>query len=145
MSTDVLVVGAGPVGLTMALELTRHGLSCRIVELAGAPTLYSKAQVLHSRTLEIAQDMGVVEPMLERGKFTRGLNVFTKGQDKPVARVVMSELDAPYPFPLSLPQHDTEVILEEALRARDRRVERTVRLVRLSQDDTGVTALVAHE
>src|SRR6185369_521404 len=146
MSTvDALVVGAGPVGLTMALELTRHGLSCRIIELAEAPTLHSKAQVVHSRTLEIAEDMGVVEPMLERGKFMRGVNVFTKGENKPVARVVMSELDAPYPFPLSLPQRDTELILEEALRTRKLRVERKVRLVRFSQDDTGVAALLAHE
>ena len=50
-SIDVLVVGAGPVGLTMALELARHGLSCRIVEIAPAPTIYSKAQVVHAKAV----------------------------------------------------------------------------------------------
>ena len=62
-SLDALVVGAGPVGMTMALELVRHGLSCRVVDLAAAPTLHSKAQVVHARTLEILSDMGVAPPL----------------------------------------------------------------------------------
>ena len=58
---DVLIVGAGPTGLTLACELYRHGLRARIIDMAEHPTAYSKAQVVHARTLELFEDMGVLE------------------------------------------------------------------------------------
>ncbi len=60
LTCDALVVGAGPVGLTMALELTRLGLSCRIVDKAAAPTDKSKALVVWGRTLELLEELGMV-------------------------------------------------------------------------------------
>lgn len=144
-SVDALVVGAGPVGLTMALELVRHGLTVRIIDLAEAPTTYSKAQVVHSRTLEIAEDMGVVEAMLTRGKMMHGVRLFSRDKREAIAHVRFPELDAPYPFPLSLPQRDTEQILEAALRERGKPVERKVKLDRFSQDENVVRAVLVHE
>jgi 2-polyprenyl-6-methoxyphenol hydroxylase-like FAD-dependent oxidoreductase len=146
-SADALVIGAGPVGLTMALALKRHGLSCRIIDQAEAPTIYSKAQVVHSRTLEIVEDLdvGITMAMLERGKAMRGVNVFAANGERRIAHVVMSELDAPYPYPLSLPQRDTEQILAEALARHGITVERKVRLARFSADADGVSVVLVHE
>jgi 2-polyprenyl-6-methoxyphenol hydroxylase-like FAD-dependent oxidoreductase len=63
---DVLVVGAGPTGLTLASELLRHGASARIIDELASPVVYSKAAVVHARTMELFDAMGVVGPILER-------------------------------------------------------------------------------
>ena len=56
-TTEVLIVGAGPTGLTMACELLRHGIQCRIIDKAASPSVRSKALVVQVRTLEIFQQM----------------------------------------------------------------------------------------
>ena len=73
---DVLIVGAGPVGLTMANELTRHGVSCRIVDLHDAPVIWSKAAAVTPRTLEAFDLMGVLSAALQRGRPMRGFNFY---------------------------------------------------------------------
>ena len=143
MHVDALIVGAGPVGMTMALELQRHGLSCRIVELAAAPTLYSKAQVIHARTLELFEAAGVVDELLAKGKKLRGVNVFEHG--RLVMNLVLGKVDAPYPFTLCISQRDTELTLEAALAARSLPVERKVKLARFDATDSGVTAVLLHD
>jgi len=67
-SVDILVVGGGPVGLTMACELFRHGVKCRIIEKKSEPSNFSKAAGIQARTLEVLQDMGIVEHFLEKGR-----------------------------------------------------------------------------
>jgi 2-polyprenyl-6-methoxyphenol hydroxylase-like FAD-dependent oxidoreductase len=64
---DVLVVGAGPVGLTMAAELARHGCRCRIIDRLEAPSGYCKAIGVTPRTLEVWEDMGVARTMIDNG------------------------------------------------------------------------------
>ena len=64
MAIDALIVGAGPVGLTMAVELTRHRVRCRIVDQAPARSDKSKELVLWPRTLELLGYAGAVEPFL---------------------------------------------------------------------------------
>ncbi|HNI61582.1 MAG TPA: FAD-dependent monooxygenase, partial [Pseudomonadota bacterium] len=54
----VLIVGAGPVGLSLACELVRHKVPFRLIDQADGPTIYSKAQILHARTLELYEDLG---------------------------------------------------------------------------------------
>lgn len=143
-SWDALVVGAGPVGMTMALELQRHGLSVRIVDQNEAPTTFSKAQVVHARTLEILDDMGIVDALLPRGKKLRGVNVYDR--DRPVAHLTVGgRVDSPHPFTLSVSQRDTELVLEEALRARGCPVERRVRLETFAREDAGIVAELVHE
>src|SRR5262245_20994327 len=103
---EVLVVGAGPTGLTCAAELVRRGLSVRIVDKNEAPTAYSKAIAVHARTLEIFEDMGIADEAVARGVPLTGVRVMANG--KPVISASFEELDTRYPFILSIPQADTE-------------------------------------
>src|SRR5262245_45490284 len=121
---DVLVVGAGPTGLVMASELSRHGLRCRLVDKAQEPSDKSRAIAVHSRTLEVLEDLGVIGEVLAAGKRLHGANLYAEGQR--LVHLSFDELDAPYPFVLSLPQSHTEAILEGLLARLGRAVERGV-------------------
>lgn len=135
---DALVVGAGPVGLMMAGELSRHGLSCRVVDENEGPSATSKALAVHSRTLEIFEDIGALDEALARGRRMHANNVYAG--DKRLVHVELDELDAPYPMVLDLPQSDTEQILERLAASRGIEVERRTRLTGLAQDEGGVRA-----
>jgi 2-polyprenyl-6-methoxyphenol hydroxylase-like FAD-dependent oxidoreductase len=139
---DVLVVGAGPTGLTTACELTRHGLSVRVVEELEAPVVWSKAAVVHARTMEVFDDMGVVQGILERSKAVHGANVYAEG--KRVAHLAFAGVDSPYPSPYGISQRDTELVLAAHLAELGVTVERQKRLTGLAQQEGGVTATVAH-
>ena len=69
---DVLIVGAGPVGLTLAGELARHGVRCRIIDRLTQPLPYCRAIGVTPRTLEVWEDMGVVREMIDAGPLARG-------------------------------------------------------------------------
>src|SRR5438046_1476548 len=100
---EVLIVGAGPVGLAMGCEAVRHGLSCRIIDASAEPSIYSKAQVIHTRTLEILEDMGAIAPFLEQGRFLHGVSIFTPDR-KRIAHLpfVLESTLTRYPHSLSL-------------------------------------------
>jgi 2-polyprenyl-6-methoxyphenol hydroxylase-like FAD-dependent oxidoreductase len=142
MTLDALVVGAGPVGLSMAAELSRYGLSCRIVDVNEGPSIWSKAQIIHARTLEVFDDMGVVEPILAEGRKISGASFFDVGEDaRRIGSFTIGEIDSHYPYLLSLSQRQTEQQLAAHLeRAYGLRIERKVRLERFTQDAEGVTA-----
>jgi 2-polyprenyl-6-methoxyphenol hydroxylase-like FAD-dependent oxidoreductase len=76
---DVLVVGAGPVGLTMAAELARHGASCRIVDQLAVPLPYCRAIGITPRTLEVWDDMGIVQSMIDAGLWLRATRSILNG------------------------------------------------------------------
>jgi 2-polyprenyl-6-methoxyphenol hydroxylase-like FAD-dependent oxidoreductase len=73
---DALVVGAGPVGLMLACELRRHGVSCRIVDRAPARTDESKAVVVHARTIEHLDHLGLAQEFIDRGALVHGVSFF---------------------------------------------------------------------
>ena len=77
---DVLVVGAGPTGLTSACELARHGIKARIIDKAAAPSDKSKAFAVHARTLELFENIGVVQAVLDRGRPSTGIAFYDKGE-----------------------------------------------------------------
>jgi 2-polyprenyl-6-methoxyphenol hydroxylase-like FAD-dependent oxidoreductase len=137
-ATDVLVVGAGPTGLTLACELLRHGLRVRIVDEADGPTEFSKAIAVHARTLEVLRSMGCVDALLARGQKLHGATMWSGGAA--VVRADFDELETAYPFILSTPQRDTEAVLGDLLKTRGGAVERSTRLTGFKQDGTGVTA-----
>lgn len=139
---DVLVVGSGPTGLALAFELRRHGLRCRIVDQNDAPSIWSKAQAIHARTLELLERAGVVDELLEDGKKIQQVTVYT--EKRAVAHVHIEGLDTHYPYIYSLPQRDTEIVLARCFEREGGVVERQVRLDRFAQDDTGVDATLVH-
>jgi pentachlorophenol monooxygenase len=138
---DVLVAGAGPVGLTVAAELRRQGVDCRVVDRLESAPQYAKAVGVQPRTLEIWEDMGMVRAVLDAAIEMRGQLVFVNGSE--TARMELSlPPEVPFAF-MALPQYETERLLAEHLARLGGVVERGVELTALSQDADGVTATLA--
>ena len=137
---DVLISGAGPVGLTMANELVRHGISVRIVDKSAERTDKSKALVLWSRTLELFDHAGYVEPFLAAGMQAHGAQM-SNGKDV-IARISLDDIESVYPYALMIPQSDTERVLEEQLAKRGVKVERTVGLESFTDQGNQVQAVL---
>jgi 2-polyprenyl-6-methoxyphenol hydroxylase-like FAD-dependent oxidoreductase len=142
MTKPALVVGAGPVGITMASELARYGVAVRIVDKAAQRTDKSKALVLWSRTLELLDRGGGSAPFCKAGFEVDAVN-FIAGA-KVIGRVSMESVQSPYPFALMLPQSDTERLLEERLSNLGVRIEREVELASFRSGDDGVEAVLRH-
>ncbi|HVV31045.1 MAG TPA: FAD-dependent monooxygenase, partial [Mycobacteriales bacterium] len=134
----VLVVGAGPVGLSAALELRRHGVRCRIVDRLTEPLPYAKAVGVQPRMLELWETTGVLRDALDAAIPLRGQLVYVNGEQ--VADLEFAvPADVPYGF-VALPQYETERLLATHLQRRATVVERGVTLTSFSQDQDGVTA-----
>lgn len=134
----VLVVGAGPVGLTMAAELMRHGVPCRIIDRLAAPSPYCRAIGVTPRSLEVLEQMGVVDAMIEAGIWLHGYRMMVNG--KVVAEVPGGGLEGvPYPSNLGLPQYATEAMLEDHLVRCGLSVERATSLTGLTQHEDRVS------
>jgi 2-polyprenyl-6-methoxyphenol hydroxylase-like FAD-dependent oxidoreductase len=144
----VLVVGAGPTGLTMANELARHGAAVRIVDRDPAPHVTSRALVVMPRSLEIFDDMGVIDEAAAAGNSVKSLTITFKR--KKVEMDIVGLLTGPqnhtgYPSLRTLSQHDTERILTASLAKRGVQIERGKALTDLSQDDDAVTVSLRGE
>lgn len=137
-SPSVLIAGAGPVGLTLANELTRQGVSVRIVDKTAARTDKSKALVLWSRSLELFDDAGYVADFLPAGFAAHGAQI-SNGREI-IASVSLGSIDSRFPYALMIPQSETERVLEENLARRNVTVERTVELTAFSEETNGVQA-----
>jgi 2-polyprenyl-6-methoxyphenol hydroxylase-like FAD-dependent oxidoreductase len=137
---DVLVVGAGPVGLTMAAELARHGVRARIIEKLAAPLPYCRAIGVTPRTLEIYAQMGVARAMIDAGLFFEGLRLVGPDGTRDIAPDLS---DLPY-GPLGIRQSETERILAAHLGGFGIAVEREVSLAALTQAEGGVEVELAH-
>jgi 2-polyprenyl-6-methoxyphenol hydroxylase-like FAD-dependent oxidoreductase len=141
MFPQVLIIGAGPVGLTLAIELTRFGVPVRIVEKAAQRNDKSKALVLWSRTLELLdRQLGGSAPFSEAG-FKVGAVSFLSG-DKLIGRASMESVASPYPYVLMIPQSETERILEERLQALGINVERSVEATSITTRDDGADVVL---
>jgi 2-polyprenyl-6-methoxyphenol hydroxylase-like FAD-dependent oxidoreductase len=139
-ATDVLVVGAGPVGLTMACELARHGATCRIIDETPAPSSTSRALGIFPRTLEVFQMMGIVDDVLGAGLKLDGISFYNKSGQ--IGHIGFSCLPCRYRFAISLPQNQTEQILSQQLMKRGLHVEREKEFIGLSQIQDGVRAII---
>jgi 2-polyprenyl-6-methoxyphenol hydroxylase-like FAD-dependent oxidoreductase len=144
----VLVVGAGPTGLTVANELARHGAPPRVIDRAPAPATTSRALVVQPRTLEIFDDMGVIDQAIAAGDAATGLTITFA--TKTVELDFAGQLTGPqnytaHPEPRTLSQHDTERILTELLSKRGVEIERGRALTDLTQDGETVTVSLRGE
>jgi len=133
---EILVVGAGPVGLTMAIALARQGIACRIIDRLDAPSPYCRAIGVTPRTLEVWDDLGIVRPMIDGGIWLRSLRTVVNGQV--VQEVTEGLPDLPYGLNLGLPQNVTERILTRHLATLGIRIERGTALTALVQDKDAV-------
>ncbi|MFI9359388.1 FAD-dependent monooxygenase [Streptomyces lydicus] len=137
-TTDVLIAGAGPVGLSAAAELRRHGVRCRLVDRLPARLPYAKAVGIQPRTLELWDRMGLARTVLEAAIALRGQLIYVNGREQ--ARIDLTlPPEVPYGF-AALPQYETERILEAYLAGLGTVIERGTELVSFAQDEGGVTA-----
>lgn len=130
MRPDVLIVGAGPTGLVLALWLTRQGLTVRIIDAATGPGTQSRAMAVQARTLELYRQLDLAEPVVAAGFPNPAFNLWTGGRHR--ARIAFGEAGAgitPYPFLLVYPQDRHERLLVERLAGVGVEVERRTELL----------------
>ncbi len=139
---DVLVIGAGPTGLMMAIELCRQGLTCRIIDLAKEPSKQSKALAIQPRTLEIFYHIGLIEECLSLGVKIK--KFIPHSHHEKLAEVSFDLIDSPFPFILSLEQSCLERILTDHLQKLGVTIEREVELISFEQNSQHVHARLHH-
>jgi 2-polyprenyl-6-methoxyphenol hydroxylase-like FAD-dependent oxidoreductase len=133
---DVLVVGAGPVGLVTACDLLRQGIPVRVVDAGMADTAHSRAIVVWPRTLELLRRIGVAGRLAARGRRLDAVSFHS--ERRRIGTVRLSGLtDTPYPYAVTVPQTETELVLRERLTELGGRIERGVRLVQAADLPSG--------
>jgi 2-polyprenyl-6-methoxyphenol hydroxylase-like FAD-dependent oxidoreductase len=140
-TANVLIAGAGPSGLLLALELCRHGVRPRIIDPLPGPSPLSRALVMHARTLELLDRHGLAGMFVARGEIVRGIALRRQGRvaaSLPLGRI--GEGLSPFPFALMISQDQTELLLREALATQGIAVEWNTGLTGLTQDMAGATA-----
>jgi 2-polyprenyl-6-methoxyphenol hydroxylase-like FAD-dependent oxidoreductase len=134
--TDVLIVGAGPTGLVLALWLTKQGLTVRLIDKSQGPGETSRAMVVQARTLELYRQLDLAQAVIAAGYQTPAMNMWVQGQHKAqISLVDAGKQISPYPFVLVFPQDHHERLLVEHLQALGVEVERQTEL--LSFTDQG--------
>ncbi|MEO3778522.1 FAD-dependent oxidoreductase [Micromonospora sp. B11E3] len=139
-AAQVLVVGAGPVGLTLAHELLRRGVRVRVVDARAEPATTSRAIATHPRTLEVYDQMGVAADMLARGQRIQAFTLHHNGRTLARLDADYTRMPTQYPFTLCIDQVETEAVLRAAVATLGTAVEWNVRLDEFDADDEGVTA-----
>lgn len=132
----VLIVGAGPTGMTAAIELKRVGLDVRIVDKSNHMALHSQAFGVQARTLEQFQRYGIAGEALDRGR--RLTKAMFCSEGKEILSVALDRISSRYPFILMLPQSETESILNERMEALGAKTERGTGLASVTQRDGNV-------
>jgi len=126
---DVLIVGAGPTGLTLACELRRRGVEVKLIDQMHERTTQSRALGLQARSLEVFEKLGVLDQILDRGLPVDTVQLYENGRQ--IGMTSLSILSIAYPFVLIIPQADTEEVLNRRLEQLGGRIERSLTLVSL--------------
>jgi len=140
-TADVLIVGAGPVGLTLAASLQARGVDVVLVDRAAEAARTSRAAVIHARTLEVLHTIDVSDELVRRGVIVPRFTL--RDRDRALLTIDFDGLPTPHPYTLMLPQDITEDVLTGRLAELGGRVHRPYELARLEQDGDGVTATMA--
>jgi 2-polyprenyl-6-methoxyphenol hydroxylase-like FAD-dependent oxidoreductase len=139
--TQVLITGAGPTGLVLALWLSRLGVRVRLVDKVAEPGTTSRALVMHARTLEFYRQVGLAESIVEQALEFVSANLWVKGRK--ATRVVFGPMGqglSPFPYMLILPQDQHERLLIERLAETGVQVERRTELLGFEDRDGRVLA-----
>ena len=135
----VLIVGAGPTGMTAAIELSRFGIPVRLVEKRDEPATTSRAVGVQARTLELFEQRGMAEKMLEVGNKAPGASIH--GGGKRIARLEYSHIDSNYGYTLFISQAETERILREQLAEQNVPIEWSVEMIAFAQAESHSSGL----
>jgi 2-polyprenyl-6-methoxyphenol hydroxylase-like FAD-dependent oxidoreductase len=141
--TDVLIVGAGPTGLVLALWLTRLGVRVKIIDKTSEPGTTSRALAVQARTLELYGQLGIADLVVERGRRVNAANLWVAGRR--AAHVVFGDMGAglsPFPYPLIFPQDEHERLLIERLAEAGVEIERQTELIGFENADGHVSAQI---
>jgi 2-polyprenyl-6-methoxyphenol hydroxylase-like FAD-dependent oxidoreductase len=137
LDTDVLIVGAGPVGLFLANECARRGLRWRLIEARSSKSVHSKALAIFPRTLEIFDMAGLVNPFLEVANRVTSVAIVAHGRS--LARMRFAPEESPYPLIAMVPQNVTERLLVEQLQRKGGAVEYETSFASAVQQDDCVS------
>ena len=139
----MLIVGAGPTGLVLALWLTRFGVRVRIIDKLAASGTTSRALAVQARTLEYYQQMGLAQAVVDRGHRIPALNLWVRHNQ--AARIPLENLGqglTPFPFPIIFPQDEHETLLIDRLREVGVEIERVAELVAFEDSGGEVRATI---
>jgi 2-polyprenyl-6-methoxyphenol hydroxylase-like FAD-dependent oxidoreductase len=143
INTDVLIVGAGPTGLSLACQLVRYGIDFMIIEKKAGVTTHSKAIGVQARTMEIYEQLGIAPQALDLGQIAGKIRILTGGKVR--GEVDLSDMGqdlSPYPYLFVLEQNENEQLLVEYLQRHQKVVRWQTELEQFTQDEIGVTAQV---
>ena len=140
---DVVVVGAGPVGLVAAAELARRGVRVRVIDKLAKPSDQSRAIAVHARSLDMFDRMGIVDEMVSTGIKATAMQLYA-GHSR-LFRIPLGGVDSAFPFTLTTAQTETERVLGDHLQSLGVIVERGVELVGLAQDGGAAELTVRHD
>jgi 2-polyprenyl-6-methoxyphenol hydroxylase-like FAD-dependent oxidoreductase len=141
MQSDVLIIGAGPTGLVLALWLAKLGVKVRIIDKTAEPGTTSRALAVQARTLELYRQLDLADAVVAKGHKVPAVNLWVKGES--AARLSFENVGSgltPYAFLQIFPQDQHERLLVERLEALDVTVERSTELISFAQEETRVIA-----
>jgi 2-polyprenyl-6-methoxyphenol hydroxylase-like FAD-dependent oxidoreductase len=144
MSDDVLIIGAGPSGLFAAAELARHGVRARLIEKDVRPHREARATAIQPGTLEILESVGLLEPFVAASEHVRCSRLYGPGMAE-LGAMNHDGIDCSCEFQCSLPQYETQRILEEHLVSLGGAVERGVTATKVEADGDDVVVELEHE
>lgn len=144
IETDVLVVGAGPTGLTMAHELCRSGVRCHLIDKAGGPSVHSKALAVQARSLEIFRFMRLEEAFLKKGFRAPGIRIYIRGRYVAQGELTgLLDAGTRFNYLLIISQADTEKIICEGLDRHGGTVNWHTECLRFERTETNPYPVVA--
>lgn len=137
---SVLIVGAGPTGLMMACELARRNITFRIIDKKSEISSGSNATWIQPGTLELFDHLDLTKEFIRKGHVCNAIHLHSKGKD--LARIPLDHLDSIHPFILMLPQKETEKLLSERLEKLNNKIERSLELINVKQENNTVITTI---
>ncbi|OTA93859.1 hypothetical protein M434DRAFT_39440, partial [Hypoxylon sp. CO27-5] len=142
---DVLIVGGGPTGVTLALELAVQGISFRIIDKEPRRSDKSRALGVQPRTLELLNRHGDIRELIARGNLSSGTTFYLNGKKAADIDITGLAKNTAFPLMLIISQVDTEEYLDECLAKYGHAVERGIEAISIAQDSDGVTAILSNQ